>query len=148
MSTPFIRNPIRGFAVLCVAVTSAFIMWMSYQLLHVLSGPGWCATALGAGKASSSDGSPIKGLEACVSLLTIQLKALALNSYLFGGVIALCLLTLIVIVIAGSKLSFDAGPTGVKADIGGDAPTAAQTVADSAQNTADVIKASAPEVNQ
>src|SRR5882757_2317063 len=100
-----IANPIRGFAVLCVAVTSAFVMYMSYHLLQILSGPGWCATALGAGKAASADGSPVKGLEACVGLLTIQLKSLATNSFVFGGVIAMCLLTLIVIVIAGGKIS-------------------------------------------
>lgn len=144
MSLPPVKNPIRMFAVLCVAVTSGFVMAMSYRLLNVLSGPGWCATALGAGKASSSDGTPIKGLEACVGLLTIQLKSLATNSYIFGGVIALCLLTLIVIVIAGGRLSFK-GPAGVETDISSNAaPAAAQAVADSAQTTADVIKGTAP----
>jgi len=113
-----IANPIRGFAVLCVAVTSAFVMYMSYHLLQILSGPGWCATALGAGKAASADGSPVKGLEACVGLLTIQLKSLATNSFVFGGVIAMCLLTLIVIVIAGGKISGEASTAGVKLDIG------------------------------
>jgi hypothetical protein len=106
-----IRNPIRMFAVLCVAVTTVFVMFMSYHLLQTLSGPGWCRTALGAEKASSSDGT-IKGLDACVGLLTIQLKSLANNSYIFGGVIALCLLTLIVIVIAGARLDFKASATG------------------------------------
>lgn len=133
-----IANPIRGFAVLCVAVTSGFVMVMSYRLLNVLAGPGWCATALGAGKASSVDGTPIKGLEACVGLLTIQLKSLANNSYIFGMVIALCLLTLIVIVIAGGRLSFKGG--GLETDISSPAPAAAQAVADSAQTTADAIK--------
>lgn len=118
-------------------------MFMSYQLLQTLSGPGWCRTALGAEKASSSDGT-IKGLDACVGLLTIQLKSLANNSYIFGGVIALCLLTLIVIVIAGGRLSFKGGPGGVETDISSAAPQAAQAVADSAQSTADVIKDAAP----
>lgn len=97
-----IKNPIRWVAVVCVAVTSLFVMGMSYRLLNVLSGPGWCATALGAGKATSAEGT-VKGLDACVGLLTIQLKSLATNSYIFGGVIALCLLALIVIVIAGAS---------------------------------------------
>src|SRR4051812_7165765 len=100
MRWPHITNPIRWVAVICVAVTSAYVMFMSHQLLQTLSGPGWCRTALGAEKASSSDGT-IKGLDACVGLLTIQLKSLAINSYIFGSVTALCLLTLIVIVIAG-----------------------------------------------
>jgi hypothetical protein len=112
-----VRNPIRLFAVLCVAVTSGFVMVMSYRLLNVLSGPGWCATALGAGKASSKDGAPIKGLEACVGLLTIQLKSIATNSFIFGGVVALCLLTLIVIVIAGARLDLKAGKDGVEANM-------------------------------
>jgi hypothetical protein len=115
-----VANPIRMFAVLCVAVTSAFVMYMSYKVVQTLSGPGWCRTALGAEKVSSTDGT-IKGLDACVGLLTIQLKSLANNSYIFGGVIALCLLTLIVIVIAGGKLSFAATATGVNANIGKDA---------------------------
>lgn len=136
---PSVQNPIRAFAVLCVAVTSGFVMYMSYRLLQTLSGPGWCATALGAGKASSQDGTPIKGLEACVGLLTIQLKSLANNSYIFGGVIALCLLTLIVIVIAGGRLSFKGGPAGVETDISGNAPAAAQAVAAVAQDKADAI---------
>lgn len=117
MKLPAVHNPIRLFAVLCVAVTSGFVMFMSYRLLQTLSGPGWCRTALGAEKASSSDGT-IKGLDACVGLLTIQLKSLANNSYIFGGVIALCLLTLIVIVIAGGKLSFAVSKAGATANMG------------------------------
>jgi hypothetical protein len=139
-----VSNPIRLFAVLCVAVTSGYVMWMGYRVNETLSGPGWCATALGAGKASSPDGTPVKGLEACVGLLTIQLNSISTNSHILLGVIALCLLTLIVIVIAGGKLSLDASGTGVKADIGADAPQAAQAVADSAQSTADVIKDTTP----
>ena len=120
MRLPSVKNPITLFAVICVAVTSAFVMYMNYELLQTLSGPGWCRTALGAEKSSATDGT-IKGLDACVGLLTIQLKSLANNSYIFGGVIALCLLTLIVIVIAGGKLSFNATATGVNANIGKDA---------------------------
>jgi hypothetical protein len=137
-----IANPIRAFAVVCVAVTSAFVMLMSFRLLNVLSGPGWCATALGAGKASSAEGT-VKGLDACVGLLTIQLKSLATNSYIFGGVVALCLLTLIVIVIAGARLDLKAntpGGGGGEINISPGAPAAAQAVASSAQATADVIK--------
>ena len=107
---------IRAFAVVCVAATSLYIMWMGYRVNEVLSGPGWCATALGAGKASSTDGTPIKGLEACVGLLTIQLKTMSTNSHILFGSIALCLCVLIVIVIAGAKFSGEA-PGGFKADV-------------------------------
>jgi hypothetical protein len=115
MNLPAIKNPIRLFAVLCVAVTSGFVMVMSYRLIDILSSPGWCGKALQAERISSQN---FGGLTACTDLLKIQLKALASNSFIFGGVIALCLLTLIVIVIAGGRLSFKGGPTGVETDIG------------------------------
>jgi uncharacterized membrane protein len=117
MRLPRISNPIRWVAVVCVAVTSFYVMYMSYTLLQTLSGPGWCRTALGAEKSSATEGT-IKGLDACVGLLQIQLKSLANNSYIFGGVIALCLLTLIVIVIAGGYVSFDFSKTGASGTIG------------------------------
>lgn len=116
---------IRAFAVACVAVTSAYIMFMGYRLNETLSGPGWCRTALGAEQASSTDGT-IKGLDACVGLLTIQLKSLALNSHLLLGSIALCLTVLIVIVIAGAKFSGEG--FGAKVDIERDEPTPVQVV--------------------
>lgn len=142
MILPKIANPIRAFAVACVAVTSVFVMYMSYQLLQTLSGPAWCSTAIGADKAT--DSGRVDVAKSCVDLLTIQLKSLANNSYIFGGVIALCLLTLIVIVIAGGHVSFK-GPAGISGDINtGSAPEAAQAVADSAQSTADEIKEVTP----
>lgn len=143
MKLPVIRNPIRGFAALIVAVIAIYVMWMGYRLNDVLSGPGWCRTALGAEKVSATDGT-IKGLDACVDLLKIQLGSLSVNSHILFGVVALCLLTLITIVIAGGHVSLDASKTGIKADIGKDAPVAAQAVADSAQETADVIKDQTP----
>ena len=137
-----IKNPIRAFAVLCVAITSAFVMWLASWIIGVLAGPGWCKTALGAEKVSGSDGT-VKGLDACVSLLTIQLKALATNSFIMLGVIAMCLLVLIVVVIAGAKLDLEANRDGVKAKLGSDkdpedaAAEAAQITAAAAQQQAD-----------
>lgn len=110
-------HPIRAFAVLCVACISLYIGWMGYRLNETLSGPGWCRTALGAEKSSTTDGT-IKGLDACVGLLTIQLKSLATNSHILFGVMAGCLLVLIVIVIAGGKVSFNVSKTGAAANIG------------------------------
>ena len=109
------RFTIRTFAVICVAATSAYVMWLGNKLTNTLSGPGWCATALGAGKASATDGT-VKGLDACVSLLTIQLKSLATNSEILLGTIALSLAVLIIIVVAGAKFSGEA-PGGFKADV-------------------------------
>lgn len=95
------------FAIFCVASTSTYLMVLAWKLNNTLSGPGWCATALGAGKASSKDGSPVKGLEACVGLLTIQLNSLSLNSHILLLTFSLCLAVLIIIVIAGAHVSAD-----------------------------------------
>jgi hypothetical protein len=115
MKLPAVHNPIRVFAVICVAVTSAFVMYMSYLLIQILSSPEWCGKALQAEKISSQN---FGGLTACIDLLKIQLKSLANNSYIFGVVTALCLLTLNVIVIAGGRLSFAVSKTGATANMG------------------------------
>lgn len=115
MKLPVVHNPIRVFAVICVAVTTAFVMYMSYLLIQILSSPEWCGKALQAEKISSQN---FGGLTACIDLLKIQLGSLAKNSYIFGGVVALCLLTLNVIVIAGGKLSFAVSKTGASANMG------------------------------
>lgn len=141
-----IHNPVRVAALVCVAVTSAFLMWMAYRVNDTLSGPGWCRTALGAEKASPTDGA-IKGLDACVGLLTIQLKALATNSHILFGILALCLLVLIVIVIAGGKLNFSASASGVNANMGREDVEAAQKVAGAAVEKAEEIAAAPPTSN-
>lgn len=132
----FRDHPVRAFAVVCVAVIAAFIGWMAYRVNETLAGPGWCRTALGAEKASPTDGT-IKGLDACVGLMTVQLKSLATNSHILFGSLALCLVTLIVVVIAGARL---AGKfKDAELNLGRDAPAAAQATADAAQEKADVI---------
>lgn len=137
----FRDHPIRAFAVVCVAIIAVYIGYMGYRLNETLSGPGWCRTALGAEKASSTDGT-IKGLDACVGLLTIQLKSLATNTHILFGSLALCLLTLIVIVIAKGKLDVDLpkkfGGGGLHLSENGAAP-AAQAVAAVAKDKADEI---------
>lgn len=136
------QHPIRFFAVLCVALIACYIGYMGYRVNETLAGPGWCRTALGAEKASSTEGA-IKGLDACVGLLTIQLKSLATNSHILFGVMAGCLLVLVVIVIAGGKVDFAVNKTGVTGTIGKDpkraAVAAAQKTAEAAQDTADEI---------
>lgn len=103
----FVRDhPIRAFAVLCVAAIAIYLGWMGYKINETLSSSDWCRTALGAEKASSVD-STIKGLEACIDLLTLQLKSVATNSHITFGAMALCLVALIVIVIAKGKAVID-----------------------------------------
>lgn len=135
------HNPVRAAALVCVAITSLYLMYMGYRINEILSGPGWCRTALGAEKVSATDGT-VKGLDACVGLLTIQLKSLATNSHILFGVVAMCLLVLIVIVIAGGKLNFSASKTGITANMAResvDPVEAAQSVADAGQEQADAI---------
>jgi hypothetical protein len=146
-------NPIRMAALVCVAFTSVFISYMAWEVNATLSGPGWCRTALGAEKVSGTDGT-IKGLDACVGLLTIQLRSLAVNSHILFGVVALCLLVLIVIVVAGARLEMKASETGVQlnmsssTDAAAAAAAGAQAATDAgtgaAQATTDAIKDAAP----
>ncbi len=113
----FIKNqPVRFFALACVALTSAYIMWMGWRLSNILTSPGWCNRTLKA-EQIISDGS-FDALKACVGLLTLQLQATATNSHIYAGVIALCLLALMVIVVAGGHLSFQ-GPGGFGGSVGG-----------------------------
>lgn len=135
------RNTIRTFALICVAFTSAYIMYMGWWINTTLAAPQWCARALGAGNIIGKD-KTVQGLEGCIELLKIQLNSLAWNSHILFGVVALCLLVLMVIVVAGGKLSFKASKEGVEGDIGEaglPAPVAAQVVADAAQNKADQV---------
>ncbi|MGJ0508945.1 MAG: hypothetical protein ACR652_17815 [Methylocystis sp.] len=142
MKLPSGDSFIRIFAIFGVAVISAYVMWMAYRLNETLSGPGWCKTALGAEKASSTEGA-VKGLDACVDLLKIQLKSLSTNSHILLGVVALCLLVLIVIVIARGHLDFSASKTGISGSIGSEVEQAADKVAGAALDKAAEVKADA-----
>lgn len=130
-----IRNPIRMVAVACVAVIAGYVMYMGYRLNEVLASAAWCKTALGAEKVSATDGT-IKGLDACVDLLKIQLGSLSVNSHILFGSLALCLLVLIVIVIAGGRLELKATKDGVDISTSRDEAAAAAEKVESAVNVA------------
>ncbi len=138
MKRALIENPIRAVAVAVVVVISMFVMFMAWWINNTLASPKWCATALGAEKATP--GNTIKGLEACIDLLTIQLGSLGVNSHILFGTLALCLLVLIVIVIAGGELSLSASKSGINANIGRDEADAADQVAAAAADEAREIK--------
>lgn len=130
------RNTIRSFALVTVAVTSAFIMAIIGWLIYLLQSD-WCSKALGAGQLTNR---PDAAIGACFTMMRQQIFALSLNSYIFGGVIAMCLLVLMVIVVAGGRLSFKASKDGVEGDI---APEeAARQVADAADEQATAIEGS------
>lgn len=141
------QHPVRAFAVVCVALIAIYIGWMGYRVNETLSGPGWCRTALGAEKASDALG-VIKGLDACVGLLTIQLRSIATNSHILFGVMAGCLLVLVVIVIAGGKVSLDVSKTGVRTNIGKEIDALPVAVVNDKTDPVPVAAAGAPEPTQ
>lgn len=140
-------RPIRAFAVVCVAVIAIYLMVMGNKVIATLSGPGWCKAALGAEKASSTDGT-IKGLDACVGLFTVQLRSLANVAYIYSGALALCLVTLIVIVVAGAHLAGKFNKDGGELDLGpGAAPTPVKVVNTPAQAVPVEPHAAVPEAS-
>lgn len=109
---------VLGFALLCVGVTSGFVMYMSVWMTKLLSDPSWCDRAIGAAKENAA-GRPESAFGGCFALLTQQMSALAINSFIFAGVIALCLLVLMLIVVAGGKMSFSGTREGLSMNIAG-----------------------------
>jgi hypothetical protein len=118
--TPHPRNTIRTFALVCVAITSAFILAMIVWSTFILSAPEWCGRALGAEKASP--GRTLEGLKACITLMGQQVSALAWNSHIYAVTISLCLVALMLIVVAGGRISFTASKSGVSGNIARDDP--------------------------
>ena len=121
-----------------VAVITAFLIGISVWLTKILSAPDWCSRAIGAAK--YADGPPEAAIGGCFNLLNAQLAALAFNSHIAVASPALSLLVLMVVVLAGGKLSFSASKEGVSANVGRElSPTeAAQTVQNAVDEAADV----------
>jgi hypothetical protein len=140
---PHFDNPIRIFALVCVAGTSIFFGYLAIRLIGILQSPDWCGRAIQADRITA--GSTFVGLTGCMDLLKMQVGALAKALLIVIGTFALCLGVLMVIVVAGARLAgkLFGNEVDVSRDDGG-APQAAQTVADAAQDTADQIKEVAP----
>ena len=131
------RSKVAAFALLCVAVSTGFVIYMQVRLTNILAAPDWCARAINAEKLAQTRST--SAIESCVSLLDKQVGSLALNSHIFAGIIALCLLVLMVIVVAGGRLSFSASREGINADISSEAAGAAAQVASAAADEAETI---------
>lgn len=127
------------FALIVVSVTIAFIAYQQVALTGILSAPDWCARAINAEKLSE-----VRQTSSCGELLLKQVSAIALNSHIYAGTMALCLLVLIVIVVAQGQLAFSASKTGLSGNIGRNAqpsaPAIAEQVADTAAAGADAIE--------
>ncbi len=112
------HTAIRVFALVATTITSAAVIYFSWWLISILAAPNWCDRALGA--AEKADARSEFGVGACFNLLNLQVEALALNSHLLVGTLALCLLVLMVIVIAGGRLNFKVSKAGAEANMGKD----------------------------
>lgn len=115
------RSTILIFALACVAITSAFVMVMNWRLAQVMTSPDWCARAINAEKLNGT-----RSASSCIDLMTIQLKSAANVNYIFAGTIALCLLVLMAVVVAGARLKASGSADGVSVDIGADGPSGGQ----------------------
>lgn len=133
------RNAIRSWALVAVAVSSAFTIGIAVWLIAILSTQDWCSRALGAAKYAT--GRPQQAIDACFNLMGEQVSTLGKALLIVIGVQALSLLVLIVIVLAGGRLSFRASKDGVEANIGKDAAKieGAKQVAEAAQEEAEAI---------
>ncbi|KRA83062.1 hypothetical protein [Altererythrobacter sp. Root672] len=109
MSGP--RNMIRTWALIAVAVTSAALIYFAWRLIGIIAAPDWCSRALG------FETRPELAMGECFALLQRQVEALALNSHFAIGTLGLCLAVLVIIVLAGGRVSFRAGRDGVEADV-------------------------------
>jgi hypothetical protein len=131
------ENPIRLFALFCVAVTSAFFGYLAWWLITIISSPDWCGRAMQAERITP--GSTFVGLTACIDILKMQVSTLGKTLLIVIGTFALCLGVLVVIVIAGARL---AGKVfGTEVDVSRQDPAvAAGQVADAAVDKAAEIR--------
>jgi hypothetical protein len=112
------RNTIRTWALIATILTSGVVAGFGWWLISILAAPDWCDRAVGA--AEDAQARPEASVSACFGLLNKQVDALALNSHFAIGTLALCLAVLVVIVMAGGRLSFKASKSGIEADVGRD----------------------------
>ena len=114
------RHTIRTWALIATAVTSAAVIYFAWWLIDLLAAPNWCQRAMGA--AEEANARPEFAVRGCFNLLRLQVEALAINSHVLMGTLALCLAVLVVIVLAGGRVSFKASRTGVEGEMGKDRP--------------------------
>ncbi len=97
------ENPIRAFALVCVAATSGFLAYINLVLIDILRSPEWCAKAVQAERITP--GNSFQGLTGCIDIMKLQIGSLAKVLLINSGTFALCLGVLVVIVVAGARLA-------------------------------------------
>lgn len=128
------RNLVNTWALVCVAITTGALIYFAWDKTEHLAGADWCGRAVAASREAERPDSAISG---CYGLMTKQIEALALDSHIAHGTVALALLVLVVIVLSGGRLSFRASKDGIDADISRD--EAAERVANAADAEAERI---------
>lgn len=131
-------HSVRTWALVAVGITTGAMIWFGWHLITLLSEPTWCNRAIGA--ADQANVRPEYAVGGCFNLLAKQVDALALNSHFALGTLALSLLVLVVIVLAGGKINFKASKDGISGDIASDVGAAAQATAAAAQDKANEIE--------
>lgn len=122
-ATPSPRNTIRTWALVAVATTSAFLVGLTIWLIVILSANDWCDRAINASEVTGTR--PESAVVGCYTLLGKQVDSLALTLTIAIGTISLCLAVLVVIVLAGGRLSFKGGMSGVEGSLSSAHDTAA-----------------------
>lgn len=133
---------VMGFALICVAATSIFVFVMNWRLTNILAAPDWCARAINAEKLAKAGDQT-----SCGELLLKQVGSLAINNHIYAGVIALCLLALMVIVVASGNINLSFGKSGGSVNLGRDkrpVEEAVDQVVDATAAEAEAIKGEQP----
>lgn len=108
-------NWLTFFALICVASTSVFMMFMATKLTDTLASPDWCARAIRAEQLSG-----MRSASSCITLLSLQLKSLSVDNHIYAVTMAVCLAVLVVVVLAKARLDLQAAKDHVGLEISGD----------------------------
>ena len=126
-----------AFAVIGLVVYIGVLAW---RLVTKLASTNFCSTLVGAKNVAKATGVADGVVNACALLFRQQNSSLGWVSIILIVGMVLSLIVLVVLVIAGGKLTFSANKGGVSADMGRDAADAADRVAGAAQDAAEQVK--------
>lgn len=129
----------RVYALILLAVLIVAALYFTYWYTTILVGD-WCRHAVG--MADKADARPIEAMGLCIELMTGQLEAVALNSHIMTGTLALVVAALAIIVVAKGRVHGEF--QGVKLSLG----SSDDPVAEAAHATADAAKEKADEITE
>lgn len=137
MTEPAVRGSrgVRIFALVCVAVTTIFVIGMSVWLNRIIASTDYCGKVVGSAK--YADGRPDFAIKGCVEVMRDQLSALSNTSLIYAATVALCLLVLMVVVVAEAHLRGKASTSGLDFEMGGRGDHPPVTPAEGAQAATD-----------